>query len=86
MEGTFSAVVEGLWWAFVATLAAAFLITSLRARLAARRRARAARAEAGVGPVIRKFEEEQLARMEAEGLPIWRPDPAKLKRIIERQS
>ena len=86
MEGTFSAIVEGLWWAFVATLAAAFVVRAVGAWLAARRKARAAQSEAGVGPVIRKFEEEQLARMEAEGLPIWRPDPAKLKRISERQS
>jgi hypothetical protein len=86
MEGTFSAIVEGLWWAFVAVLAGVFLVRAVRGRLAARRKARSARAEAGVGPVIRKFEEEQLARMEAEGLPIWRPDPAKLKRISERQS
>ena len=86
MNETLSAIAEALWWAFAAGLATAFLVSALRGPLRARRRRRAARSDAGVGPVIRKFEEEQLARMEAEGVPLWRPDPAKLKRITERQA
>jgi hypothetical protein len=85
MNETLSAVAEALWWALVAGLATAFVINAARKWLRDRSRSRADRLEAGVGPVIRKFEEEQLARMAAEGLPLWRPDPAKLKRISERQ-
>lgn len=78
------AVVELVWWLFFASLLIALAYRAVRDRWPARRRRRDA--AGGVRRVIHKYEEEQLARMEAEGLPIWRPDPAKLKRISERQN
>lgn len=83
MQGMIGAVVELLWWLLFAGLLIALAYRSVRDRWPARRRGRDA--AGGVGRLVRKYEEEQLARMKAEGLPIWRPDPAKLKRISERQ-
>jgi len=84
MQPLFGQIVEILWWALFAAVVVAVFVRGLRDLLAARRRAR--EAASSLAPLVRRFEEEQLARMEAEGLPIWRPDPAKLKRISERQT
>jgi hypothetical protein len=75
MQPLFGQIVEILWWALLGAVAVA---------LVARRRAK--ESASSLAPLIRRYEEEQLARMEAEGVPLWRPDPAKLKRISERQS
>ncbi|HEY3694566.1 hypothetical protein [Phenylobacterium sp.] len=85
MSLSLGSTVEILWWAFFATLLAAFALRSLRDGLARRARRRRAKNESSIAPVVRRFEEEQLARMEADGVTLWRPDPAKLKRISERQ-
>jgi hypothetical protein len=84
MQPLFGQVVEILWWALLGAVAVALVVRSLRDLLAARRRAK--ESASSLAPLIRRYEEEQLARMEAEGVPLWRPDPAKLKRISERQS
>ena len=86
MSHSLGSAVEILWWAFFATLLAAFAVRALRDWLAGRARKRRAKEESSIAPVIRRFEEEQLARMEADGVTLWRPDPAKLKRISERQN
>lgn len=46
-----------------------------------RRNARPEPEESSVAPLVRRFEEEQLARMEADGVPLWKPDPEKLRRM-----
>jgi hypothetical protein len=84
MQPLFGQIVEILWWALLGAVAVALVVRSLRDLLAARRRAK--ESASSLAPLIRRYEEEQLARMEAEGVPLWRPDPAKLKRISERQS
>jgi hypothetical protein len=86
MTLSFGSMVEILWWAFFATLLTAFGVRAARDWLAGLARKRRAKEDSSIGPVIRRFEEEQLARMEAEGVTLWRPDPAKLKRISERQN
>jgi len=84
MQPLFGHIVEILWWALLAAVATALVVRAFRDVLAARRRAR--EASSSLAPLVRRYEEEQLARMEAEGIPLWKPDPAKLKRITERQS
>jgi hypothetical protein len=86
MSLSLGSVIELLWWASFGALLAVFAVRGLRDVLASRARRRRAREDTSIAPVIRRFEEEQLARMEADGVPLWRPDPAKLKRISERQS
>ena len=86
MNLSLGSAVELVWWAAFAALLAAFAVRAARDFLASRVRKRRAREDSSIAPVIRRFEEEQLARMEADGVPLWKPDPAKLKRIIERQS
>ncbi len=85
MSLSLGSVVELVWWASFAALLTALAVRAVRDLLASRARNRA-REESSIAPVIRRFEEEQLARMEADGVPLWKPDPAKLKRISERQS
>ncbi len=82
MDRMFAITAELVWWVFAAVVALAFVWRRLRAR--ERPREEDIR-DAHLGRIIRRFEEEQLARMEADGLELWRPDPAKLKRISERQ-
>lgn len=84
MQPIFGQIVEILWWALLGAVAVALVVRALRDLVMARRRAK--EAASSLAPLIRRYEEEQLARMEAEGVPLWRPDPAKLKRITERQN
>jgi hypothetical protein len=86
MSLSLGSVVELVWWASFAALLTALAVRAVRDFLANRARRRRAREGSSIAPVIRRFEEEQLARMEADGVPLWKPDPAKLKRISERQS
>jgi hypothetical protein len=61
-----------------AALAAAVGVVLLVLRA---RRGRRVRPETSIAPLVRRFEEEQLARMEADGVKLWKPDPDKLRRM-----
>ncbi|MDP3174968.1 MAG: hypothetical protein Q8M88_11105 [Phenylobacterium sp.] len=69
--------------ALCAVIAAALGLAALAVLLQRRRagRARGVSDDNVIAPLVRRFEEEQLARMEADGFPMWRPDPEKLKRM-----
>ncbi len=80
----FGALVEILWWGLFAVIVCGLAARGVSQRWP-RREAGAESRETQVARVIRDFEEAQLSRMQAEGVDLWRPDPAKLKRISERQ-
>ena len=85
MQAMFGAVVEILWWGLFTVIVCALAVRRVAQRWPQREAGVDSR-EVQVAGVIRDFEEEQLARMQAEGVYLWRPDPAKLKRISERQA
>ena len=67
-------------WILLGLLAGAAVVGAV-ARRRSRRNARLESEESSVAPLVRRFEEEQLARMQAEGVPLWKPDPEKLRRM-----
>lgn len=78
---------EMAWWAGCAVL----LLTGFGAWLWARRPWRSPASyqdalNAHVSALSRRFEDEQLAEMEAEGHPIWRPGDDRVADFSERQS
>jgi len=71
-----SVVAVSVFCALTLALAAGIGMLLIRAR-----RSRRAPPAASIAPLVRRFEEEQLARMEADGVQLWKPDPDKLRRM-----